>query len=319
MSWLNNTKKYIKQYIGYIVIILACLIYIARGIITVEETGKTVMQILGDGFLALFFGVFINNVFALQGMMDAERNEKLISTNQKHAEIVDDISDNIDKLDEWCHKKNIEALKMARIRILSTAGLKYEKCFDEEGVAKPLSSLDLNFDCTSKEEKKIVKEKLKCFKKACKIKLTLLTTNSLTSEGGRDYDPYYLGETKKQHKRKEVTIDFISKFGIAVIFGVYGAKFVSSFSWAFLIWTALQVILFLIMGVVKLYTNYMFMIDDYRSRVIKKIDNLTKFKDYIGLKKSTNNGETNTVTQSETFVSVEKINKEENINGEYKV
>lgn len=309
MSWAENTKKYIKQYIGYIVIILACLIYIARGIITVEETGKTVMQILGDGFLALFFGVFINYVFELQGMMDGERNDKVIATNKRHADIVDDISSNIDKLDDWCNTKNKEALKLARVRILSVHGLKYDDCFDEEGVAKPLSSLNLNFNFTTKEEKKQVKEKVKCYRKACKVKLTLLTTNSLTSEGGRDYDPYYLGQTKRQYKRKTTTMDLISKLGIACIFGYYGARFVTSFSWAFLIWTGIQVVLFLIMGVVKLYTSYMFVIDDYRSRVIKKIDNLTKFKDYIN-----NTKEEKETTQAEVDNSIEDNKQEERIN-----
>jgi hypothetical protein len=312
MGWAENTKKYIKQYIGYIVIVLACLIYIARGIITVEETGKTVMQILGDGFLALFFGLFINYVFELQGMMDGERNEKVIATNQKHAEIVEDISPNIDKLDAWCDKKNKEALKLARIRILSAHGLKYDDCFDEEGVAKPLSLCTKNLQQVQKEERKIIKDKIKGYKKACKVKLTLLTTNLLTSEGGRDYDPYYLGQTKRQYKRKTTTMDLISKLGIACIFGYYGAKFVSTFSWAFLIWTGIQVVLFLIMGVVKLYTSYMFVIDDYRARVIKKIDNLTKFKDYIQ-----NENEQNT-THANTIVSLEENKEEEKLNGENK-
>lgn len=307
MSWMENTKRYFKQYIGYIVIVLACLIYIARGVITVEETGKTVAQILGDGFLALFFGVFINYVFELQGMMDGERNEKVIATNKSHADIVEDISPNIDKLDEWCDKKNKEALKNARVRILSAYGLKYDDCFDEEGVAKPLSLLKEDMRLKTKEEKKMQKDKIACYKKACKVKLTLLTTNSLTSEGGREYDPYYLGQTKRQYKRKTTTMDLISKIGIACIFGYYGAKFVSSFSWAFLIWTGIQVVLFLIMGVVKLYTSYMFVIDDYRARVIKKIDNLTKFKDYI------ENKQPETKTNEETVIEIKK--KEEKING----
>ena len=100
MSWMENTKKYLKQYFGYLVIALVCSIYIARGIITIEETGKTVGQILGDGFLALFVGLFINSVFGLQGMMDGDRNEKVIATNLAHAKIVDKIAPHIDKLDE---------------------------------------------------------------------------------------------------------------------------------------------------------------------------------------------------------------------------
>lgn len=313
MSWMETTKKYLKQYMGYIVIVLACLIYIARGIITVEETGKTILQILADGSLALFFGIFINVVFELQGMMEGDRNEKVIATNQKHADIVDEISPNIDKLDDWCDMKNKEALKHARIRMLSVHGLKYEDCFDEEGVAKTPSFIKEKSHDLSKEEKQLLKAKIRCYKKSCKIKLTLLTTNSLTSEGGREYDPYYLGQTKKQYKQKTATMDIFSKLGISVIFGIYGAKLVTSFSWAFLIWTGIQVVLFLIMGVVKLYTSYMFVVDDHRSRTIKKIDNLTKFSDYI---KNANNNQNDDNNEMKTDVIEEKIEQEEKVNGE---
>lgn len=311
MSWMENTKKYLKQYFGYLVIALVCSIYIARGIITIEETGKTVGQILGDGFLALFVGLFINSVFGLQGMMDGDRNEKVIATNLAHAKIVDKIAPHIDKLDEWCDKKNKEALKTARVRVLSAFGLKYEDCFDEEGVAKELPLCKLNMKSMTREERKITRDKIKCFRKACKIKLTLLTTNSLTSEGGRDYDPYYLGQTKRQYKRKTIFTDLFSKIGLAVIFGVYSAKFVKEFSWAFLIWTGIQVVLFLIMGVIKLYTNYMFVTDEYRGRVIKKIDNLTKFAGSVGCDLGNDN---QTDLSGEKSAEIKK--EEEKINGE---
>lgn len=312
MSWMETTKKYLKQYMGYIVIVFACLIYIARGIITIEETGKTILQVLADGSLALFFGIFINIVFELQGIMEGDRNEKVIATNQKHADIVEKISPNIDKLDDWCDMKNKEALKLARVRKLSVNGLKYEDCFDEEGVAKTPSFIENKSQVLSKEEKQLLKAKMCCYKKACRIKLTLLTTNSLTSEGGREYDPYYLGQTKKQYKQKTVILDLVSKLGVSVIFGVYGAKLVKSFSWAFLIWTGIQVVLFLIMGVIKLYTSYMFVVDDHRARTIKKIDNLTKFSDYI---KNANNNQNEDNNETKTDVIEEKIEQEENNNG----
>lgn len=306
-SMMEKTKNYLKQNLGYFVIALACIIYVARGIITISETGKTVLEILVDGALALFFGIFINIVFELQGMMSGDRDDRVLNTIRKHGDIVDSISPHIDKLDEWCEKKNKEALKLARIRMLSSHGLKYDDYFDEDGVAKEFKINTEKLESQNKETKQQEKDRIKCFKNACKIKLTLLTTNSLTSEGGRDYDPYYLGQTKKQYKTRTAMTDFISKIGVAVIFGVYGAQLVQSFSWAFLVWTAIQVVLFLIMGVVKLYTSYMFVVDDYRGRIVKKIDNLTKFQDYIT---NSNKEESQTKTHEE-----KEIKEEENVDG----
>ena len=306
-SMMEKTKNYLKQNLGYFVIALACIIYVARGIITISETGKTVLEILVDGALALFFGIFINIVFELQGMMSGDRDDRVLNTIRKHGDIVDSISPHIDKLDEWCEKKNKEALKLARIRMLSSHGLKYDDYFDEDGVAKEFKINTEKLESQNKETRQQEKDRIRCFKNACKIKLTLLTTNSLTSEGGRDYDPYYLGQTKKQYKTRTAMTDFISKIGVAVIFGVYGAQLVQSFSWAFLVWTAIQVVLFLIMGVVKLYTSYMFVVDDYRGRIVKKIDNLTKFQDYIT---NSNKEENSTKTHEE-----KEIKEEENVDG----
>jgi len=43
----------------------------------------------------------------------------------------------------------------------------------------------------------------------------------------------------------------------------------------------LQVGLFLVMGVIKMYQAYTFITDEFRGRIIKKIDNLQKFENYI--------------------------------------
>ena len=39
--------------------------------------------------------------------------------------------------------------------------------------------------------------------------------------------------------------------------------------------------LFLVMGVIKMYQAYNFVVDEFRGRIVKKIDNLQKFDNYI--------------------------------------
>lgn len=279
----DKIKNFIKQNFGYFIVFFACAIYIARGLITIDKTGKTVYEIIVDGSLAFFFGVFINRIMDLQGMANGERDDRVIKTNTLHSKVVDEITPYIDKLDDWCDRKNKEALKLARIRILKGEGLKYDDCFDEDATPKDYT-IDFNkYYYKGKDREKLFEKqkernKYKSYLKACKLKLTLLTTNALTNDGGKEYDPYYLGRTKVQYEKETSRSEIISKIAIAVITGIYGIKLIKDFSWANLLWVGIQVVLFLLIGGIKMLKSMFFIIDEYRARTIKKIDNLQKFK-----------------------------------------
>lgn len=319
----EKAKKFFSQNIGYFMIFLASCIYIVSGLIIINETGKSVASVIVDGALAFFFGFFINRVFDLQGMMNGDRDERVKRTYKLHDDIVLKITPYIDKLDAWCEKKNKEAMKVARTRILSKAGLKYENCFDENGVAKEYTTdskklvhegefKDKAEKLKFKLERAAEKAKFAAYKKACKLKLTLLTTNMLTSEGGKEGDPFNFGMTKRQYETKTAVTDSFAKIGIAIISGVYGVKLIEAFSWYYLIWTTLQVVLFLVIGVIKLYQSYMFVTDDFRSRIIKKIDKLSQFECDI------KNGFQEVPSKNEIDTSNEEVSKSNVIALEYK-
>ena len=287
-EWSEKTKKFIKQNYGYFIVVIACAIYTARGLITIDKTGKTVYEIIVDGALAFFFGVFISRMLDLQGLTNGERDERVIKTNTLHQNIVDEITPYIDELDDWCDQKNAEALKNARIRILKSEGMKYEDYFDENATPKEYT---IDFDkyyyksklFRKKDRKKIYERareraKFKAYKKACNLKLTLLTVNSLTNDGGKEYDPYYLGRSKKRYERDTSTREVFSKIVVGIITGIYGIKMITDFSWQSMIWTGIQVVLFLLMGGVKMFQSMFFITDEHRCMTIKKIDKLQIFK-----------------------------------------
>ena len=66
-------------------IVLAVMIYILYGLLTVDKTGKTVQQILQDGAVALVFSYTLSQLFSLNGMAAGDKDERVISTNQLHA------------------------------------------------------------------------------------------------------------------------------------------------------------------------------------------------------------------------------------------
>lgn len=302
----EKLQQYFRDNIGFIIITIACLIYISRGLIEISETGKSFLDIVIDGALAYFFGLIINRLFDLQGLLIGDKDSDVIKTKMAHALIVEKIAPSIDKLDDWCEEKNKEALKVARIKILSTAGLKYNECFDEFGIAKELNIDKNKLNSDIKEIKFNEKFKIKTYNKACRVKLTQLTTSALTSDGGKDDDPFYLGRTKKDYEKRSTIADIITKSLFLVVGGLYGARLVSNFSYGALIWTALQVVLFLIMGILKMYQSYMFIKDEHRGRVVAKIDQLTKFQAYINSNKTDDNT-SNLILKEKIDVAEENI------------
>ena len=67
---------------------------------------------------------------------------------------------------------------------------------------------------------------------------------------------------------------------MAIIFGYFGVTLVSEINLALIIWNTLQIVMYITGGVIGMYSAYMFIVDDYRMSIIRKIDQLQRFKLY---------------------------------------
>lgn len=276
MNTVEKTKDFLKLNLFFVVVAIASLVYIVRGFVEIVETGKTIGEIIADGLVSALFGFFISKLLSLQGMAKGEIDPQVVKTNALHAETVEKISPKIYLLDEWCENKNREARKTAQCKILATAGITYEEFF--KGLYRVISPEGDDFVV----ESDLSKEKKRAIKKARRVSLTPLSASALTSDGGAKNDPYYLGMEKREYSFRRDGRQLIGKIMCGVLFGFYGVKLISDFNVANLIWTAIQVALFLIMGVIAYLQAYFFIVDEYRHRVIKKIDNLEKFYNQTG-------------------------------------
>lgn len=273
---LDKTKDFLRLNLFFFVVASACIVYVVRGFVDIVQTGKTIGEIVADGFVSALFGFLISKLLSLQGLAKGERDPSVINTNIMHSKIVMQISKKIYLLDAWCEEKNKEALFLAQSKILATLGISYSEF--SSGLYRivtiegekfiPLEQLD-------KEKKKIVK-------RARKVKLTQLTSSSLTTDGDIAEDPYNFGMDKKTFARKRDGKQIISKIMCGILFGYYGVRLITDFNVSNLIWTSVQVVLFLVMGVISYLQAYSFVTDEYRHRIIKKIDNLIKFDNQTG-------------------------------------
>ena len=274
----TKTRDFIQKNLGYIAVVFVCIVYVATAFITIGKTGKTISQIIADGFIAFLLGFSINRILDLQGIINGERDERYLASVKLHGETILKVSKYIDRLEGWCEIQNAINLKVQRTRILAQEGMKYDDYFDEQGNAKGYQYTQQKLP---RALQKIENAKISCYRKAVKLKLTPLSTGELTSEGSKANDQYNFGRTKEQYERQASVSDIVSKVLISVVIGYYGVTFVQDFNYANLIWNCLQVAMFICIGAIKMRQSYSFITGEYRGRIIKKINNLEMFYNYI--------------------------------------
>ena len=266
----NGFTEFLYKNAGYLAVALISVVYITSSLVKISTTEKTVIEIIGTGILSFIVGFLINSAFRSIGVRKGDESEKMISTVKLHGEAVEEIVPYIDRLDEFCDNENKNALFKIRQKILSSAGLRYDDCFDENGIAR-----EITIDCKNKD---IKKEKENAYKRAIKIKIKPLLASNLTSDGVNEYNPFDFCKSKKAFASQKNAIDIISRVLLAIIVGYFGVTFVSDADYSTIIWNTLQIVMYIFSGVIQMYASYNWIVDDYRQSVIKKIDYLQKFK-----------------------------------------
>ena len=283
----ERIKDAFRSNFGYIAVVLVSAAYIATSFLTIEASGKSVARILADGLLAFIVGILINRMFETQGVINGDADARVIGASARHAEMVETVAPYLDELDAWCEIKNTEALARARRTYLSRHGMRYHDYFSEDGIPCPFVARE----CEGYKEAMAEWQRRRRFEHAINIRLTKLSAGLLISDTGDANDPYFLGRSKAEYGAQSARHDLRSKIVLATLFGYYGVALLQSFSVANLIWTVLQLTVFLLMGAIKMEQSYMFVTDEYRSRVNKKTDILQMFRLYMGKEKETNDSE----------------------------
>lgn len=264
----NSFTEMFYRNAGYFGVALISLVYVASGLVSISKTGKSLWEILATGTLSLIVGIMINGIFRSIGIRRGDEDERTQSTAALHSRAVDEITPYIDRLDSFCREENERALKDIRSRILAREGLKYTDFFDGEGAILKDSSPPLE------------KQKRKVYYKALRVKIKPLSPSHLTTDGSRADNPFDFGKSKREYTSGKGAGDILIKLLMAVIFGYFGVTLTGYVDTATIIWNSLQIVLYITGGVIQMYSSYMWVLDDYRFGIIKKIDYLQKFKAY---------------------------------------
>ena len=281
----NSFTEMFYKNAGYFVVVLVSLVYVASSLINISRSGRSVYEIIATGVLSLIVGVMINGVFRSMGIRRGDEDERTLATNALHARTVEEISPYIDMLDEFCERENKRVLREIRTRILVREGMKYSDYFDENGAAKsttlPSAELPPPIAQGRLGTEGMDKAKCKAYRRALRVKVKPLVSSNLTSDGVKASDPFDFGKSKREYTSQKNAGDLLVKLLMAIIFGYFGVTLATEINVASIVWNALQIVLYITGGVIQMYNSFMWVVDDYRGSVVKKIDYLQKFKNYV--------------------------------------
>ena len=289
-------KGTFQNYIGYASSVFLIGAYVAAAFFQLGKSEKSLYTILADGVTALLLGVAMARLLSLQGILKGKNSYEYLSTIGAHGKAVKDIIPFIGELDAWCERKTADMLRVLRTKILATRGLCYDDCF-ENGVAIgyrdpeiPSELLPLDEVQTKAEKireirkKKRLKEwekeekaRKKCYKKAANTSITPLMGSILTGSYIKVEDPFNFGKSVAEYEAGNTRNGAIYRILSACIFGYFGVELVKSFTLEDLLYRAFQVAVAVTFGVIQLYRSYLFIVEDRRGYIVKKIDYLQMF------------------------------------------
>lgn len=261
---MDNTAKtiiFFRKHAVDFIIGLTCVIYILWGLVTIEESGKTVWEIAAASIMSLAMGVSLSSLLGEKGLLAGyESNDFKIARND-YSKTAGIITPYIDKLDTWCELKVKFIVRRKQTKILTRARIKYETYISDE------------FDI-----KKYDKQQLKLIRKADNVKVHNMTSAHLLSDIEEDDDTDKKEITPTKFKRTETLKGIAIRVVFALAFGYFSVSMASEPSWSNIIYYTAQICIWLLFGTMQFFANYGFVMNRYSQVLYRKMNNLLEFK-----------------------------------------
>lgn len=267
--------------IGFIAILVVVAIYVGLGLATIQQSGKSVDEIIFESILSLTLGLLIKNLLRLQGLTFGELSESFQSTLTMYGNVITTSIPHMNKIEKFVEYKNKQAFKLVRTSILERVGLNYNELFDLDGkyIGEEIKEPVKRF--FTYDYKHMSKNDIAIYK-CLTLELTTLVGDDLMAdvESNDKLDPNNMGEDKKQWSKRGIKKQFLMTAATAFIFGYYGLGFVTNPDKGELIWKLIQVGSFILFGLFDLMKGYQFMRGPYRNRIIKKANYLEELQQF---------------------------------------
>ena len=258
------TVRYIKTIAMDIIVVLVAIAYIFYQMVGLQVTDTNPLVLIAQAFMGIVCGVAIKQALGENGFSRGYNSKFWLEEEEKYNAACNTANPYMERVDNFYQYEEIEKKRNYRRAKLQGARLKYDQWFDKDG--NYIGSIE-NFNKLDKKQKRVLN-------KCIKIKIYPLNLFS-------QYDISNEKWTKKEvtdraQRGKNVTKNTISATLIAII-GVYFIPFISGWSWASFISSTMQVAMWVLFGILQLFTNYNFVTQDKVALLRKKKEDIRRF------------------------------------------
>lgn len=249
---------FIKQNALNFLLIIIYGLFVFKDIMTIQESGKTISAIIADSLIAWFMGTATSTVMRRKGQAAAMASDSYLKMKKAYNSEIETTDSHIDLLDPFCDEKNEQRLAKVQKAILRTERIKYEDFLNK----------------TMEEVCGNDKARRKCWNKTQHAKIQLITPENLLSETDAKYDKGKKEETLNEHNKKKFFGDASSKILFAIIFGYFTVSVVFGAS---ILWSCIQVAIWLLWGIMSYLQEYFYIRQEYQNKIYRKINYLKEF------------------------------------------
>ncbi len=256
--------RYIKTIAMDIVVVLVALAYVFYQMIKLETTNLNPLVLLAQAIMGIICGVVIKQALGENGFSKGYNSDHWNNEEKKYNAACNTALPYMEYTDNFYEYEIIEKKKNYRRQHLQEIRLKYAMWFDKDG----------NYIGTKEMENKLDRKQKRVLYKCIKVKvypLNLFSQYTISTEQATKREP-----TDKMQRSKNATKNTLVATIIAVI-GVYFIPQITGWNWAAFISATMQVSMWVLFGILQLYTNYNFVVQDLVNVMRKKKEDITRF------------------------------------------
>lgn len=257
-------SKYIKSLAMDFVVVIVAIAYIFYQMVTLEPTDLNPLVLIAQAIMGIICGVVIKQALGENGFSRGYNSKIWNDEEEKYNDACNTANPYMEYVDNFYQCEEIEKKRNYRRQKLQGIRLKYDQWFDKDG----------NFIGSVEDYNKLDKKQKRVLNKCIKVKiypLNLFSQYSISSDQDTKQEI-----TDKVQRGKNIARNTISATLVAII-GVYFMPMINNWSWGSFISATMQVALWVLFGIIQLYTNYNFVVQDRVSILRTKKENIKRF------------------------------------------
>ena len=263
----ENPVKYIKSLAMDLVVVVVAFAYIFYQMITLTPTDLNPLILIAEALMGIICGIIIKQALGENGFSKGYNSQTWVVEEKKYNDSCNAAIDYVERVDNFYISIEKERKEYYRRNKLQSVRLKYSNWFDSEGNY-------IGLDFKSDDFKKLTFRQRYIVRKCVRVRIYVLNLFS-------QYENTSEQDTRKEttdrtQRSKNLTKNTLSATLVAII-GVYFLPVLNGWNWASFISSTLQVSLWVLFGVLQLYTNFNYVVQDKVAILKRKKELIQRF------------------------------------------